>query len=49
VPRKTAVRIWRALVEVIGRAISAATPEDAVDLSGHCDYCSPLNLHENGC
>ena len=36
--RKTAARTRGALVEAIGRAISALTPEDAVGFFGHCGY-----------
>jgi transposase len=36
--RKSAARARGALVEAIGRAISAVTPEDAVGFFGHCGY-----------
>jgi transposase len=36
--RKVAARARGALVEAIGRAISAVTPEDAVGFFGHCGY-----------
>ena len=36
--RKAAVRVRGALVEAIGRAISAVTPEDAMGFFSHCGY-----------
>jgi transposase len=36
--RKAAVRVRGALVEAIGRAISAVTPEDAMGFFSHCYY-----------
>ncbi len=36
--RKAAVRVRGALVEAIGRAISAVTPEDALGFFSHCGY-----------
>ncbi len=36
--RKAAPRARGALVEAIGRAIWAVTPEDAVGFFGHCGY-----------
>lgn len=36
--RKAAVRVHGALVEAIGRAISAVTPEDAIGFFSHCGY-----------
>ena len=36
--RKAAARTRGALVEAIGQAISAVTPEDAVGFFGHCGY-----------
>jgi transposase len=36
--RKNAARVRGALVEAIGWAISAVTPEDAVGFFGHCGY-----------
>jgi transposase len=36
--RKTAARTREALVEAIGGAISAVTPEDVVGFFGHCGY-----------
>jgi transposase len=36
--RKAAVRVREALVEAIGRAISAVTPEDAMGFFSHCGY-----------
>ena len=38
--RKAAVRVRGALVEAIGRAISAVTPEDAMGFFSHCGYLS---------
>ncbi len=38
--RKAAARAREALVEAIGRAISAVTPEDAVGFFSHCGYLS---------
>jgi transposase len=38
--RKAAARAHGALVEAIGRAISAVTPEDAVGFFDHCGYLS---------
>ena len=36
--RKTAARTREALVEAMGRAISALTPEEAYRVFGHCGY-----------
>ena len=36
--RKAAARVRGALVEAIGRAISAVTPEDAIGFFAHCGY-----------
>jgi hypothetical protein len=36
--RKAQSRTRGALVEVIGRALSAVTPEDAKGFFGHCGY-----------
>jgi transposase len=36
--KKSAARTRGALLEAIGRAISAVTPEDAMGYFGHCGY-----------
>ena len=48
--KKSAARARGALLEVIGRAISAVTLEDAVWATlATAATCSPLNLHKNRC
>ena len=42
--RKAAARVRGALLEAMGRAISAVTPEDAVGFFSHCGYLPAAQL-----